>query len=94
IVEEGPSDAVIDAPKHPYTQALVSAVPIPGEEKSRRIILEGEIPSPSNPPKGCPFHPRCSHAMEICRRDQPVETVVEGHRVACHLFKPAEGAAS
>jgi oligopeptide transport system ATP-binding protein len=73
---------------HPYTQALLSAVPVPDplvEEKRKRIILSGEMPSPSNPPKGCPFHPRCPVKMDICSTEVPVwRQVISGHWAACH----------
>jgi len=73
---------------HPYTQALLSAVPVPDplvEEKRKRIILSGEMPSPSNPPKGCPFHPRCPVKMDICSAEVPAwRQVVAGHWAACH----------
>lgn len=88
IVETGPRDEVYDHPLHPYTKALLSAVPIPDPTKTRarhRIILEGDVPSPSNPPAGCRFHPRCSIAGEICRITAPEwREISSGHFVACH----------
>lgn len=77
-------------PLHPYTQALMSAVPVPDPSvKKERIILEGDVPSPSNPPKGCPFNPRCRFAMDVCRSVQPKQIEVEpGHYVSCHLYDP------
>jgi oligopeptide/dipeptide ABC transporter ATP-binding protein len=76
-------------PKHPYTQALLSAVPAshPNIQKSR-ILLEGDVPSPINPPSGCSFHPRCPKRMEICEKARPeIKETGCGHRVACHLFE-------
>ena len=91
IVELGDRDDVYDQPLHPYTQALLSAIPLPDpdkEEKRQRIILEGDVPSPDNPPSGCRFHPRCMHATDICRKEDPVfrplGTSKHGHMVACH----------
>ncbi|WP_404332147.1 ABC transporter ATP-binding protein [Mesobacillus maritimus] len=87
MVEEGPTEQLISAPKHPYTKALLSSVPIakPGMKKER-IILEGEIPSPLNPPLGCNFHTRCPYAEEICRTKVPERTEVSPrHFTACHL---------
>lgn len=71
IVEEGRTDDVIGRPRHPYTQALVSAVPRVGAAGGRRILLQGDVPSPSNPPAGCRFHPRCPFATEACRMAEP-----------------------
>ena len=74
IVEVGPAVEVFERPLHPYTKALVSAVPVPDpvrEKTRRRIILAGDPPSPLNPPKGCPFHPRCSHVVEACKTQVP-----------------------
>jgi len=91
IVELGSRDNVYDHPLHPYTQALLSAIPIPdpeAENKRQRIILEGDVPSPANPPQGCRFHPRCRHATEICRQEEPefrnLGTNFQPHMVACH----------
>ncbi|MGD0016574.1 MAG: ABC transporter ATP-binding protein, partial [Verrucomicrobiia bacterium] len=74
IVEIGPAMRVFERPLHPYTKALVSAVPIPDpsrEKQRQRIILDGDPPSPMNPPTGCPFHPRCSYAVADCARIVP-----------------------
>ena len=74
-------------PKHPYTQALLSAVPVPDlSAKSKRIILGGDVPSPINPPSGCRFHPRCPHCMDICPQEEPeLKDLADEHWVACHL---------
>jgi peptide/nickel transport system ATP-binding protein len=88
IVEYAPTVKVFKNPKHPYTQALFSAIPVPDPEvKMKRIILEGSIPSPANPPKGCKFHTRCRECMEICKVNVPRNLEIEpGHFVACHLY--------
>ncbi|MDD3599081.1 MAG: ABC transporter ATP-binding protein [Bacillota bacterium] len=87
LVELAAKEDLYDAPMHPYTQALLSAVPVADpERKKSRILLEGEIPSPINPPTGCRFHPRCPHAQEMCSVEDPESVeVAEGHFVACHL---------
>lgn len=86
IVEEGPAEEVIDRPRHPYTKALVSAIPVPGQPRRERTLLKGELPSPARPPPGCPFHTRCPVAMPVCRERFPDVTDVNGHRAACHLY--------
>ncbi len=88
IVELAEPEELFKNPLHPYTQALFSAIPIPDPEtKRKRIILKGEPPSPANPPSGCRFHPRCSYAREICRREEPkLIEAKPGHFVACHLY--------
>jgi peptide/nickel transport system ATP-binding protein len=75
-------------PKHPYTQSLLSAVPVPDlNAKSERIILGGDVPSPINPPSGCRFHPRCPFRMDICPQEEPqLKDLADGHWVACHLY--------
>jgi len=97
IAELGPRDALYDAPLHPYTQALLSAVPEPDpnvEATRQRIILKGDVPSPANPPRGCNFCTRCPKVMDICKSVEPAFQEIEpGRFVACHLFanhtKPA-----
>ncbi len=90
IVEEGRVDDVLDRARHPYTQALLSAVPALDKDTQREIIrLEGDMPSPANPPAGCHFHPRCPHAMDICRVRYPdTEALSPTHTARCHLLNP------
>ena len=87
MVEFGAKDDIFDNPMHPYTQALLSAVPVPDPHvKMDRIILEGDIPSPVNPPAGCKFHTRCKYCMDVCKTEVPeYREYKEGHFVACHL---------
>jgi len=86
MVELADKNELYNNPKHPYTKALLSAIPIPDPEKTReKIILEGDVPSPINPPSGCPFHTRCPFATEKCKREVPsFEEKVDGHFAACH----------
>ena len=88
MVELAGAEAIYDRPLHPYSQALMSAVPVPDPEaarKNRRIVLSGEIPSPLNAPPGCPFHTRCPHATDRCREEMPaLQEVEKGRFVACH----------
>ena len=88
IVELGNADDIFTKPAHPYTQALISAVPVPDVTKAgsaKRIILAGDVPSPINPPAGCRFHPRCPIAQDRCKVERPLPTLLEGQRtVACH----------
>ena len=91
IVELADKDRLYANPKHPYTQALLSAIPIADPTvKKERIILKGDVPSPINPPSGCRFHTRCPYAMDICQTKEPdfVDTG-DGHFVACHLHPAA-----
>jgi len=87
IVELASRDDLFEKPLHPYTVALMSAIPLPDPTKKReRIILEGDVPSPLNPPFGCRFHPRCPYVENICGRDEPILREIEpGHTVACHF---------
>lgn len=88
IVELSDSEKLYDHPKHPYTRALLSAVPIPDpDSRTDRIILSGDVPSPAHPPSGCTFHDRCPAAMDICAREKPVMKKMEdGRLVSCHLY--------
>jgi len=90
IVEIAPSAEIYVAPRHPYTRALLSAVPMPTPHgKSRRIALGGDVPSPITPPAGCAFHPRCPHTVDACRAQEPMlVTGARDHAVACHVFPP------
>jgi oligopeptide/dipeptide ABC transporter ATP-binding protein len=88
IVELTDKFSLFEAPLHPYTEALLSAVPIPkaGSRRRKRVILRGDVPSPINPPSGCHFHTRCPYAMQRCRNDEPVlREVLSKHWAACHL---------
>jgi peptide/nickel transport system ATP-binding protein len=91
IVEIGPKRNIFAAPKHPYTEALLSAVPVPEPGAARkRIILKGDVPSPVNPPKGCRFHTRCPYVFDRCRTEEPrLRLHGEGHLAACHLHDAA-----
>jgi len=90
IVEQGRTEDVIDNPRHPYTQALVSAVPRVGSTVRKRVVLEGDVPSPSNPPNGCGFHPRCPQATDACAVEppelQPLADEDNGRLVACSVL--------
>ncbi|AUN30416.1 ABC transporter ATP-binding protein [Niveispirillum cyanobacteriorum] len=94
VMEIADRDAIYAAPLHPYTQALISAVPVPDpdvEKNKERIVLGGDLPSPMKPPSGCVFRTRCPKATDICASDVPVlEEKAPGHRVACHHWGPPE----
>jgi len=87
MVEMAQTSELFTNPKHPYTEALLSAIPVPDpRRKMQRIILTGEIPNPANPPSGCYFHPRCGYAQEICSQEPPVwQEICPNHFVACHF---------
>jgi oligopeptide transport system ATP-binding protein len=88
LIELADSEELYENPMHPYTKALLSAVPIPDPDiKRETILIEGELPSPANPPTGCAFHTRCSQCMDICKTTRPVERNLNGHSVACHLYE-------
>src|SRR5258708_4721905 len=87
LVEVGTNQQICVNPKHPYTQALLSAVPVPDPAaKKHRIVLKGDVPTPINPPSGCRFHPRCPIAVDRCSKEEPLLRPLEdGSQVACHL---------
>jgi oligopeptide/dipeptide ABC transporter ATP-binding protein len=87
IVELAETDELFANPKHPYTEALMSAVPVPDpDSNAERIRLEGDVPSPVNPPPGCNFHPRCGYVQAICKTDNPAyRDVGNNHFVTCHF---------
>jgi oligopeptide/dipeptide ABC transporter ATP-binding protein len=91
LVEQAPTARLFGAPAHPYTKALLSAIPVPDPRRRReRIVLAGDVPSPANPPPGCRFHTRCPHVMERCRRETPPAYAVgAGHRAHCFLHDGA-----
>ena len=88
LVETGKTEDIFANPLHPYTKALFSAIPMPDPDiKKERVLLEGDIPSPANPPKGCKFHTRCPHCTEICKQQDPApKDMGNGHVVRCHLY--------
>jgi peptide/nickel transport system ATP-binding protein len=87
LVEVAPTERLFYAPRHPYTEALLSAVPKPDPRlRSRRMVLEGEVADPANPPSGCYFHPRCRYAQARCATERPeLRDLGQGQQVACHF---------
>jgi oligopeptide transport system ATP-binding protein len=94
VVEIAKGDTIYQDAKHPYTRALLSAVPMPDTSRKKgRVVLEGDVPSPVNPPSGCSFHPRCSYREAICDKIEPLlEFGAGGHGVSCHVFGPGKRA--
>jgi oligopeptide transport system ATP-binding protein len=94
VVEIAKGDKIYQEAKHPYTQALLSSVPIPDtSRKKERMVLEGDVPSPVNPPTGCSFHPRCPFREALCEQVEPqLEFYADGHGLACHVFGPGKKA--
>jgi oligopeptide transport system ATP-binding protein len=94
VVEEATADALFARPTHPYTKALLAAIPVPDpriERAKKRLVLVGDVPSPMNPPSGCPFHPRCPERMPMCSQEVPApRQVAPGHTVACHLVTTSQ----
>jgi len=85
IVELTSADELYKNPRHPYTEALLNAVPVPDPDQPRPTALTGEIPSPVNPPRGCYFHPRCPYADDLCRKQEPkLLEIGNKHQVACY----------
>jgi dipeptide transport system ATP-binding protein len=85
-MEQGPKDRIFARPLHPYTQALLASTPgMAGIDRSKRIVLKGELPSPLDPPPGCVFSTRCAHAIDRCRAERPGPRLLDGRQVACHL---------
>ena len=94
VVEIANSETIYRDAKHPYTRALLSAVPLPDTgKKKERVVLQGDVPSPVNPPSGCTFHPRCSYREALCdQTEPPLDFDAEGHGVSCHVFGPIKRA--
>ena len=94
VVEIANSETIYRDAKHPYTRALLSAVPMPDtDRKKERVVLEGDVPSPVNPPAGCTFHPRCAYREALCSQTEPpLDFSADGHGVACHVFGPIKRA--
>jgi len=93
IVETAPVDIIYERPLHPYTSSLISSVPVPDPRKKNRsrVVLQGDVPSPRNPPPGCRFHTRCPRYMQICSQKKPVaREISSGHVFACHLYSEGE----
>ena len=95
IVEQGSVEEIFSTPRHPYPQALLSAVPVPDPAARREVLrVPGDLPSPASPPHGCHFNPRCPKVMEVCRKEFPIEIGVgASHRVRCHLYRDEKGEA-
>jgi oligopeptide transport system ATP-binding protein len=95
IVELADRDSLYNNPRHPYSKALLSAVPLPNPKQERnreQVVLEGDVPSPANPPRGCNFNTRCPLAVERCFAEEPpLREISPGVWVACHLVEPVEG---
>ena len=90
IVEQGDPEAIFADPLHPYSRALVSAIPVPGPRRIERIVLSGDPPNPADRPSGCAFHPRCPLAVSACRAEVPqLKVAADGRQVACHLVEAA-----
>ena len=90
IVEQGDPEAIFADPLHPYSRALVSAIPVPGPRRIERIVLSGDPPNPADRPSGCAFHPRCPLAVSACRAEVPeLKAAADGRQVACHLVEAA-----
>jgi oligopeptide/dipeptide ABC transporter ATP-binding protein len=94
VVEIAQSDTIYRDAKHPYTRALLSSVPIPEiDGKKERVLLQGDVPSPVNPPSGCAFHPRCAYRAAICdQMEPPLDFDADLHGIACHVFGPVKRA--
>jgi oligopeptide/dipeptide ABC transporter ATP-binding protein len=92
LVEMAPSEALYRAPRHPYTAALMAAVPVADPRvHTGNVELPGEVPSPADPPPGCYFHPRCAYALEVCRTQPPaLREIATGHFVSCHRAEEIE----
>jgi oligopeptide/dipeptide ABC transporter ATP-binding protein len=96
VVEAADKDALFAAPRHPYTQALLSAIPRPEPAARReRSVIGGDVPSPLHPPSGCHFHTRCPHARPVCSQQAPaLEATADGHAAACHFWRELQGRAA